>query len=914
MSSYSSGVDSGTAEPRNRALEKDNVVNDSKDQPSAEEIPRKNDKIYGKTPSGTVFAVPHTEDMVTNLLDPRVSKSISDIAIVSVLASYIALYLITPRSARIPVFLVMFGFWRLAYNAGIGLLLDGQSKTRMLTRLAQQYKLFDSSSKGWFVHDLIRKDLTAKMDSNEYDFYKAPLELNTWLLFRDLVDLILMSDFTCYMLLAVACSSATDHPWFIVFGRWAAGISLFVFNLWVKLDAHRVVKDYAWYWGDFFFLEDVQLTFDGVFEMAPHPMYSIGYAGYYGICLMTASYTLFAASVLAHACQFAFLILVENPHIEKTYNPPKQPTRPRKISDVAGSSSPGGSINGDESLSAAVFDDENAVMRTSQRPMLIFKGFTVTRASDILLVLMALYYSILYFVPDNKFWNFVVVGTALGWRIFHNFGLGYLLSKQSQSKAWTRVFLKFGHSPLYAYQQWQALYNASTVMSYVSFAVCAIRLWNSPIGLVPYWPFRYIIGAMLISLQIWTSYSIYESLGDYGWFYGDFFFPQPQKLTYSGIYRYLNNPERLFGIAGVWGTALLTTSLPVAILAFLWTFGGMAFIRFVEQPHMQKLYGGQLRNEAGVTKTIRQATKLAPPFESKVRQLQGSIDKVISETGEAVESFLGFNKTKRSLSGVKEVVNDTRVLLKQYPARLTIVRVSDDICADASQYSLTIAPESLVSSGTEDNSGSLKVEYGTPIRVKWTSDTNNTPADWIGLYRLTDNKSKEVTRISSRGRWVGLTKEAYDEDHTGGIVSRDGDTQGEVIFENEALFWERGVYEFRYHYNRKHNVLAVSQPFEIVTCRRDIGDNEQGLDTLANELLDLVQKCCRGTSVWAPTSVEDVWELNDKQAVSRLAYGVKEIYGIDLAPSVFQVDENVLQLATRLVKVKKALQPFDLKA
>lgn len=260
--------------------------------------------------------------MVGQLFSPAEPKVISDIAIVGALAGQALLMYLLPKSIRVPVFAIVFLWWRFCYNFGIGWLLHNQSHHKRLVNWAKKTHIFEDPKSGKNSHPMLYRFLKQEMEAKipkDYKFEDAPIEYNTWLVFRRVVDLILMSDFTAFCLFAFACGGRPENEKVaMTIARWVGGWALVLFNLWVKLDAHRVVKDFAWYWGDFFYLIDQDLTFDGVFELAPHPMYSIGYVGFYGIAMMAASYKVLFISIIGHAAQLAFLAFVESPHIERS--------------------------------------------------------------------------------------------------------------------------------------------------------------------------------------------------------------------------------------------------------------------------------------------------------------------------------------------------------------------------------------------------------------------------------------------------------------------------------------------------------------------------------------------------------------------------------------------------------------------
>ncbi|KAE9575990.1 Phosphatidylethanolamine N-methyltransferase [Colletotrichum fructicola] len=912
------------------------------------DVDQKPNKTFGRTPDGTVFTVPTTHDMVSQLLDPRQPKNLSDLLVLAILALQIGAAYFIPASWKRPVFALVFLFWRAAYNIGIGYLLTIQSQHRRLETWAARWKLFEHPSSGkqprpW-LYNMLKRELEAKIPE-DYSFEKAPMEYNTWLVFRRVVDLILMCDFVSYCLFAIICGHTPEGESLLLgAGRWIVGILLVLFNLWVKLDAHRVVKDYAWYWGDFFYLIDQELNFDGVFEMAPHPMYSIGYAGYYGISMMAASYEVLFISVVAHLAQFAFLVIVENPHIEKTYNPPVP--RKRTVSTAVGEKSEIVAIK-----SSSDTEDvwvEQASTNKEGPPqvhnMLGLGNFDLFRITDTSVLLLGLYLVILTLVtPSTQVFQAIFLSHALLWRVWYHLGLGAILYGQSKNKFWTRHFLKFGETHTEAWNQWKGMYHLSLVMSTSSFLAACWKMYSPPEDWAYGWVLlKHVVGAGLVALQIWTSVSVYDSLGEFGWFFGDFFYDSTAKLTYKSIYRFLNNPERIFGTAGLWGLALITWSRAIFVMALISQILTLAFINFIEKPHMQKIYGRSVRQEAGLTKFIKRS--LPPP----VQGWQRGVDKVLDGTAQFIEEFLDTARPKFA-AGIETIVRDTSALFNKYPARLTITRLSPDLAGlNPKCYSLTVegTPSSL-SAANERATGKESVtarfprgvetqifEYGAPLKVKWRAPAKHDSKDWIGLYMVTDNHSRDITEVSSLGRWVPTTPGNYDAATADKAIlvpdrpvskkdpSEADLVEGEVIFEGDRLWWTQGVFEFRFHHAGSHNVMNISQPFEIRIGKFDEEDVEvdaNGIYERAVEeaLLPVVQNCCDRDPDIAPNTVEESFgghvERDGKYA-KRIVYAIHQMFGIEFAPAIVPADGNVKKMAWRICNAKQVLAPYSMSA
>lgn len=120
--------------------------------------------------------------MVSQLLSPSQPKNLSDILVLLVLGLHFLTVYLLPPSARIPIFAVIFLFWRAGYNIGIGYLLHIQSRHRRLVAWAKKSKIFADPKTGQnpnpTLYKIIKREMETKIPE-DYKFEDAPVEYNT---------------------------------------------------------------------------------------------------------------------------------------------------------------------------------------------------------------------------------------------------------------------------------------------------------------------------------------------------------------------------------------------------------------------------------------------------------------------------------------------------------------------------------------------------------------------------------------------------------------------------------------------------------------------------------------------------------------------------------------------------------------
>lgn len=143
-----------------------------------------------------VFKVPPTHSFVHTLSHTIFTSHLTILTLLS-FAFQIWAFIYLPSWAKSPFFLLYFAFWRAGYDAGLGWVLRKQSEKKWIVKQLRKREWLERSSVGggeiknpwanWW-----KKELEAKMGHEGYRWNAVPEEFNAWLMFRQVVDVILL--------------------------------------------------------------------------------------------------------------------------------------------------------------------------------------------------------------------------------------------------------------------------------------------------------------------------------------------------------------------------------------------------------------------------------------------------------------------------------------------------------------------------------------------------------------------------------------------------------------------------------------------------------------------------------------------------------------------------------------------------
>ena len=228
-----------------------------------------------------------------------------------------------------------------------------------------------------------------------------------------------------------------------------------------------------------------------------------------------------------------------------------------------------------------------------------------------------------------------------------------------------------------------------------------------------------------------------------------------------------------------------------------------------------------------------------------------------------------------------------------------MIELSQNLSFANSDYKLTI--DGLKMQSTE--SDELKyTTIGTPVSVSWTSPTeNHSVRDWIGLYKIVQTSySRNKTILSSAGRWTWCKE-----------------PKGSFIFDKEKLFWEEGVYEFRYHLDSKHDVAYISEPFEIKSIELKVPEfKEDAIKFAENLKLEIFDKVIKLTDISEAISPIANQSDNVIEVYKLISSMISKSTKINITYKIFlnQGDDDLLSIkdvAIKLINIKHVLEELS---
>lgn len=181
---------------------------------------------YPDSSSQIVFKVPPTHSFIHTLSHTIFTSHLTILTLLS-FAFQIYAFIYLPKWARSPFFFIYFAGWRAAYDAGLGWVLRRQSERRWIVRQLRKRgwleraqregegegEIGNAWAKWW------KRELEAKMGHEGYRWDAVPEEFNAWLMFRQVVDVILLKwvllsstrNILLTVLLDIAATSSPTH-------------------------------------------------------------------------------------------------------------------------------------------------------------------------------------------------------------------------------------------------------------------------------------------------------------------------------------------------------------------------------------------------------------------------------------------------------------------------------------------------------------------------------------------------------------------------------------------------------------------------------------------------------------------------------------------------------------------------------